>query len=57
MLFLQREEGQGLLEYGLVLILVAVAIVAILTLLGPQIGNLFSKVLVCVPPQAACYNN
>ncbi|MCB8982765.1 MAG: Flp family type IVb pilin [Ardenticatenaceae bacterium] len=44
MLFLRREEGQGLVEYALVLVLVAVVIIAILTLLGPQIGNVFSKI-------------
>ena len=54
MLFLHREEGQGLLEYGLVLVLVAVVIAVVLTLLGPQIGNLFSRIIVCVPPTPAC---
>lgn len=54
MLFLTEEEGQGLVEYGLVIILVAIAIVAILTLLGPQIGNVYSRVVACVPPSAAC---
>lgn len=49
MLFLKSEEGQGLLEYALVLVLVAVAIVAILTLLGPQIGNLYSRITTAVP--------
>ena len=44
MLFLQRENGQGLVEYALVLVLVAVVVIAILTLLGPQIGNVFSRV-------------
>ncbi|MCA9976995.1 MAG: Flp family type IVb pilin [Anaerolineales bacterium] len=44
MLFLQREEGQGLVEYALVLVLVAIVIIAILTLLGPQIGNTFSRI-------------
>lgn len=44
MLFLHREEGQGLVEYALVLVLVAVVIIAILTVLGPQIGNVFSKI-------------
>ena len=44
MLFLQREDGQGLVEYALVLVLVAVVIIAILTLLGPQIGNVFSRI-------------
>ena len=44
MLFLNREEGQGLVEYALVLVLVAVVIIAILTLLGPQIGAVFSQI-------------
>lgn len=33
------EEGQGLLEYALVLILVAVVLIAIITLLGPEISE------------------
>ncbi len=37
-------KGQGLVEYALVLVLVAVVVIAILTLLGPQIGNVFSKI-------------
>lgn len=44
MLFLPREEGQGLTEYGVTIILVAIVIVAILTILGPQIGNMFSRI-------------
>ena len=45
MLFLHRENGQGLVEYALVLVLVAVVVIAILTLLGPQIGNVFSRIV------------
>lgn len=45
MLYLpEDEQGQGLVEYALILVLVAVVVVAILALLGPQIGNIFSKV-------------
>lgn len=44
MLFLHREEGQGLVEYALILVLVAIVVIAILTLLGPQIGNVFSRI-------------
>jgi pilus assembly protein Flp/PilA len=54
MLFLEGERGQGLVEYGLVLILVAIAIVAVLALLGPQIGNVYSRISVCVPPTDLC---
>ena len=45
MLFLNRENGQGLVEYALVLVLVAIVVIAILTLLGPQIGAVFSQVV------------
>lgn len=45
MLFLPREEGQGLVEYGMVIVLAAIVVVAILLLLGPTVGNLFSTVV------------
>lgn len=44
MLFLSREEGQGLVEYALVLVLVSVVVIAILALLGPQIAIVFSTI-------------
>ena len=44
MLFLPHEDGQGMTEYGITIVLVAIIIVAILTLLGPQIGNMFSRI-------------
>jgi pilus assembly protein Flp/PilA len=44
MTYLPRESGQGLVEYALILILVAMAVLAILTIMGPQIGNAFSRV-------------
>ena len=43
-MYLPREEGQGLVEYALILVLVAVVVIAILTILGPQVGNVFSKI-------------
>jgi pilus assembly protein Flp/PilA len=46
MLFLPREEGQGLVEYALILVLVAIVVIAILLLLGPVIGNVFSNIIV-----------
>ena len=49
MLFQRREEGQGLVEYALILLLVALVVIAILTLLGPQIGNVFSRVVSMFP--------
>lgn len=44
MLFLPREEGQGLVEYALILVLIAVVVIAVLALLGPEIGKVFSDI-------------
>lgn len=40
-----REEGQGLVEYALILVLVAVVVIAILLLLGPAVGQVFSQIV------------
>jgi pilus assembly protein Flp/PilA len=45
MLFAKRPEGQGMVEYALVLLLIAVIVIVILALLGPAVGNMFSSVV------------
>ncbi len=45
MLYMPREEGQGLVEYALILVLVAVVVIVILAILGPAIGNIFSNIV------------
>jgi pilus assembly protein Flp/PilA len=40
----RRERGQGLVEYALIIALVAVVVIGILILLGPAIGNIFSSI-------------
>ena len=42
-MYLPREEGQGLVEYALILVLVAIVVIAILMLVGPQVANIFSQ--------------
>lgn len=44
MLFAPKEKGQGLVEYALILVLVAVVVIVVLSLMGPIIGNVFSKI-------------
>lgn len=44
MLFAPEERGQGLVEYALILSLVAIVVIAALMLLGPVIGNAFSTI-------------
>jgi pilus assembly protein Flp/PilA len=48
--FTSREEGQGLVEYALILVLVAIVVIAILLQLGPAIGDVFCQVANTLKP-------
>jgi len=51
----KQERGQGLVEYGLALILVAAIVVAILLLLGPTISNTLNRVVTGVSSPSSLY--
>jgi pilus assembly protein Flp/PilA len=38
------ERGQGMVEYAFILMLVAIVVIAAITLLGPAVGRMFSSV-------------
>lgn len=40
-----RQEGQGLVEYALILVLVAIVVIGVLSLMGGQINNAFQDVV------------
>jgi pilus assembly protein Flp/PilA len=40
------ERGQGMLEYGMIIVLVAILVMVLLLVLGPGTGNMFSNVAV-----------
>jgi pilus assembly protein Flp/PilA len=40
-----RKKGQGLIEYALIMMLVALIVIVILAVLGPAVGNMFSNVV------------
>jgi pilus assembly protein Flp/PilA len=42
--FYNNEEGQGMVEYGLIIALVAVVVIVGLTLLGGKTNTLFSGI-------------
>jgi pilus assembly protein Flp/PilA len=39
-----NEEGQGLTEYGLILVLIAIVVILMLGVLGGQVGNDYSNI-------------
>ena len=41
---MNREEGQGMVEYALILVLIAVVVIVILQIVGKQVNNVFSNI-------------
>ena len=42
--YVQSEKGQGLVEYALLLVLIALAVFLMLKGTGQQVGNVYSKI-------------
>jgi pilus assembly protein Flp/PilA len=40
-----RQSGQGMVEYALILVLVSIVVIVILLTMGNQIANVFSNVV------------
>ncbi len=40
-----HQEGQGFLEYALIISIVAVIVIVVLYFIGPAVGNMFSNVI------------
>ena len=49
MLNVHHERGQGLVEYALILVFVAIVVILVITVFGKSIGNLFSRVISSFP--------
>lgn len=39
------EEGQGLVEYALIIALVVIVVIGAITFLGPAIANIFNNIV------------
>ena len=42
--FFAKEDGQGLVEYALILVLIAIVVIGILTVLGGKVSAVFSSI-------------
>lgn len=42
--FERPENGQGMVEYALILVLIAVVVIVILTTVGHRVNNVFSNI-------------
>jgi len=41
---MRSEQGQGMVEYALILVLIAVVVIAVLIILGNQVANVFCNI-------------
>jgi pilus assembly protein Flp/PilA len=41
--FMKNEEGQGLVEYALLLVLIAILAIGAITLLGQKVNNVYNN--------------
>ena len=44
MLFFPQEKGQGLVEYAIILALVAILVIIVVRHMGPKLGNTYSTI-------------
>ena len=44
MLFASTEKGQGLVEYAIILVFVAIVVIVVVRVIGPKVGNTFSTI-------------
>ena len=42
--FFQNESGQGMVEYGLIIALIAIVVIAVLPSIGTRLKGMFTKV-------------
>jgi pilus assembly protein Flp/PilA len=44
MRFAPQERGQGMVEYALIIVLVAIVLIILITVMGSQVSILYSKI-------------
>jgi len=45
MIYAPREAGQGLVEYAIIIMLIALVLIMAVTLFGTQVSSLYSEVI------------
>ena len=42
--FFAKDDGQGLVEYALILVLIAIVVIGVLSVLGSKVSDVFSSI-------------
>jgi pilus assembly protein Flp/PilA len=49
MLFHKKERGQGMVEYALLIVLLAIVVVFMIDVMGTAVASMYSKIVVAFP--------
>jgi pilus assembly protein Flp/PilA len=49
MIYAPAEDGQGLVEYAVILMLIAIVLIVIVAIFGSQVSTMFSQVTSAIP--------
>ena len=49
MLFVPAEQGQGLVEYAIIIALIAIVVIAVVGVLGKKVNNTFNSITNSLP--------
>lgn len=52
-LFDRKNEGQGLIEYALIVVLIAIVVVVVLSLIGGEVNGVFENILNGLTPSGS----
>jgi pilus assembly protein Flp/PilA len=45
MLFRKKERGQGMVEYALLIVLIALVVIFMVEVMGTAVGSMYSKII------------
>ncbi len=49
MIYAPVEEGQGLVEYAIIIMLIAIVVIALVAIFGAQLNTLYSQITSSIP--------
>jgi len=49
MIYAPAEEGQGLVEYAIIIMLIAIVLIVIVAIFGTQVSTLYSQISSSIP--------
>jgi pilus assembly protein Flp/PilA len=49
MLYHKKERGQGMVEYSLLIVLLALVVIVLIAVMGTAVSNMYSNIVVAFP--------